>query len=413
MRCGILGEVQKTLQRSCSLNNEKQTEDIVISTKKLTKVFEVPHNRKNSIKDVFLHPFSRTSHDKYVAFKNIDLDIKRGEFFGIVGRNGSGKSTLLKILGGIYQPTSGNIEVKGSITTFIELGIGFNPELSGKDNVFLNGAILGLTRKEVLSKYKEIVDFAELHDFMDQKLKNYSSGMQVRLAFSIAIQSHNEVLLIDEVLAVGDANFQRKCFDVFKQIRNSGKTIVFVSHDMNAVKEFCDRAVLIEKGKVISEGVPSVVANDYIDMFNESSENKINSKNRWGDHKVTIGKLNVSNSEEIVKISYEITANEQVEDPIFGMIVRDADNNNLIDSNTKWKSIKTGVINKGERRKVQWEIPNILRTGTYTVSPAAAHQDGLAFYDWQDNAIKFNIVKKTETAGLILANHDMSVTKES
>lgn len=279
--------------------------------------------------------------------------------------------------------------------------------------MFLNGAILGLTRKEVLSKYKEIVDFAELHDFMDQKLKNYSSGMQVRLAFSIAIQSHNEVLLIDEVLAVGDANFQRKCFDVFKQIRNSGKTIVFVSHDMNAVKEFCDRAVLIEKGKVISEGVPSVVANDYIDMFNESSENKINSKNRWGDHKVTIGKLNVSNSEEIVKISYEITANEQVEDPIFGMIVRDADNNNLIDSNTKWKSIKTGVINKGERRKVQWEIPNILRTGTYTVSPAAAHQDGLAFYDWQDNAIKFNIVKKTETAGLILANHDMSVTKES
>ena len=191
------------------------------------------------------------------------ISIKKGEFFGIVGRNGSGKSTLLKIIGGIYQPTKGSVTVNGTLTPFIELGIGFNPELTGRENIFLNGAILGLTHKEIVSKYDEIVSFAELERFMDQKLKNYSSGMQVRLAFSIAMQAHNDILLIDEVLAVGDAAFQRKCFNEFNKIKKSGKTVIFVTHDMGSVKRFCDRAMMIDRGKISIIGAPSEVAYAY------------------------------------------------------------------------------------------------------------------------------------------------------
>src|SRR5476651_270760 len=229
--------------------------DIAISVKNLDKDFLLPHERKNSLKEWVLH-FRRTSYEKQHALKDINLEVKRGEFFGIVGRNGSGKSTLLKIIGGIYQPTRGSVQVNGTLTPFIELGIGFNPELTGRENIFLNGAILGLTHKEIVEKYHEIVDFAELEKFMDQKLKNFSSGMQVRLAFSIAIQAHNDILLIDEVLAVGDASFQRKCFAVFKDIKKQGKTVIFVTHDMGAVQEYCDRAMMIQDSKIIKIGSP-------------------------------------------------------------------------------------------------------------------------------------------------------------
>src|SRR6185312_8467854 len=182
------------------------------------------------------------------ALKDISFEVKKGEFFGIVGRNGSGKSTMLKILAGIYQPTKGGVQKSGKLVPFIELGVGFNPELSGRENVFLNGALLGFSRKEIAAMYDEIVAFAELEKFMDQKLKNYSSGMQVRLAFSIAIRAKSDILLIDEVLAVGDASFQQKCFDYFYKLKQDKRTVVFVSHDMGAVERFCDRAVLIDNG---------------------------------------------------------------------------------------------------------------------------------------------------------------------
>lgn len=238
------------------------TDDIALSIKDLHKSFKLPHERKNSLKEWVLH-FRKPTYEQFHALHDINLEVRRGEFFGIVGRNGSGKSTLLKIIGGIYQPTKGQVQVNGTLTPFIELGIGFNPELTGRENVFLNGAIMGLTKKEIQAKYQEIVDFAELERFMDQKLKNYSSGMQVRLAFSIAIQAHNDILLIDEVLAVGDANFQRKCFRVFKQIKQSGKTVIFVTHDMGAVQEYCDRAMMLQDSEILLIGKPREVALRY------------------------------------------------------------------------------------------------------------------------------------------------------
>ena len=238
--------------------------DAAIRVSHVFKSFKLPHENHSSIKNSLLHFAKRKrGYEKQDVLDDIDFEVKRGEFFGIVGRNGSGKSTLLKLLAQIYTPNKGSIEVHGNLTPFIELGVGFNPELTGRENVFMNGALLGFNRKDMLQMYDDIVTFAELEKFMDQKLKNYSSGMQVRLAFSIAIRAESDILLVDEVLAVGDSNFQRKCFEVFETIKQSGRTVVFVTHDMGAVQKYCDRAIMIKKGKIVSEGDPRKVALTY------------------------------------------------------------------------------------------------------------------------------------------------------
>lgn len=243
--------------------------DIAVSIKNVKKFFKLPHEKEDSLKFRVINIFKpkNKGHSEYKALNGITIDIKKGEFIGILGRNGAGKSTLLKIIAEIYQPTSGTITVNGKLVPFIELGVGFNPNLSGRDNVYLNGAMLGFTRSELDEMYDSIVDFAELHDFMDQKLKNYSSGMQVRLAFSVAIKANADILLLDEVLAVGDASFQRKCYDYFDSLKQHNKTIIFVTHNMGAVRQYCTRAVLIEKGKVAIDGSPDEVANAYDNLF--------------------------------------------------------------------------------------------------------------------------------------------------
>jgi ABC-type polysaccharide/polyol phosphate transport system ATPase subunit len=205
----------------------------------------------------------RKHRGEYRALKDIYFEVEKGDFFGIVGRNGCGKSTLLKIIAGVYSPTKGSVLVNGSLTPFIELGVGFNPELSGRDNVYLNGALLGFTRKQMEAMYDDIVEFAELKGFMDTKLKNYSSGMQVRLAFSVAIRAESDILLIDEVLAVGDAAFQQKCFKYFEKLKRDKRTIIFVTHDMSAVRQFCDKAIYIEDGQIIENNKPQVISDIY------------------------------------------------------------------------------------------------------------------------------------------------------
>ncbi|HRJ06824.1 MAG TPA: ABC transporter ATP-binding protein, partial [Candidatus Saccharibacteria bacterium] len=247
------------------------SEPIVISVKEVSKHFRLPHEKVSSIKDFFVHPLQslrggKTSEVQH-ALDGISFDIKQGEFFGIVGRNGSGKSTLLKILAEIYQPSSGEVSVVGKLVPFIELGVGFNPELTGRENVYLSGALNGFSDKEIDEMYDDIVSFAELEPFMDQKLKNYSSGMQVRLAFSVATRSKADILLIDEVLAVGDADFQRKCFDYFSQLKKDKKTVVFVSHDMYAVREYCDRAALIDSSHIVAIDDSETIARKYVELF--------------------------------------------------------------------------------------------------------------------------------------------------
>lgn len=237
---------------------------VAIKVENLSKTFRLPHEKHSSVKSLFVNFYKRKrTYEVQHALKDVSFEIKKGEFFGIVGRNGSGKSTLLKLMAGIYSPTRGRVIVNGSLTPFIELGVGFNPELTGRENVYLNGALLGFSRKEMNKMYNEIVEFAELEKFMDQKLKNYSSGMQVRLAFSIAIRAHSDILLIDEVLAVGDASFQRKCFGHFESLKKQNKTVILVSHDMGAVKRFCNRAALITDGKLTYIGSADQVAELY------------------------------------------------------------------------------------------------------------------------------------------------------
>ncbi|HEX3568979.1 MAG TPA: ABC transporter ATP-binding protein [Candidatus Saccharimonadales bacterium] len=246
--------------------------DAAIIIENVSKTFKLPHEKTGSIKSVVVNFYRRKrTYDLQSALRNVTFQINKGEFFGIVGRNGSGKSTLLKMLAGIYTPTKGSIAVNGTLTPFIELGVGFNPELTGRENVFLNGALLGFSRKEMDKMYKDIVSFAELEKFMEQKLKNYSSGMQVRLAFSIAIRARTDILLLDEVLAVGDAAFQQKCFNYFEELREQKKTVVFVSHDMDAVRRFCTSAVYIKDGNLIHKGSPLEIADIYLEENMESS----------------------------------------------------------------------------------------------------------------------------------------------
>lgn len=229
----------------------------------ISKYFVLPHQRPNTIKSFFVNPFNRYEVEKQRAFSDVSFEVKKGEFFGIVGRNGSGKSTLLKCIAGVYTPDSGKIKVNGKLVPFIELGVGFNPELSGRDNVYLNGALLGFNRKEIARMYDDIVEFSELERFMDQKLKNYSSGMQVRLAFSIAIQAKGDILLLDEVLAVGDSAFQQKCNDYFEKIKQEGRTVILVTHSMDAVQKYCDRALIVDEGRILDEGSPDAIVAQY------------------------------------------------------------------------------------------------------------------------------------------------------
>lgn len=242
---------------------------IAISVKNLHKSFQLPTERAWGLKQALFNRLKGIKGYKELKVLNgITFDIRQNEFVGIVGRNGSGKSTLLKTLAKIYFPEKGTVEISGTLVPFIELGVGFNYDLSGRENVYLNGALLGFSNKEMDTMYDEIIDFAELRPFMDQKLKNYSSGMQVRLAFSIAIRAKGDILLLDEVLAVGDAAFQKKCSDYFESIKGK-QTVILVTHSMENITKYCNRAILLENGKIKLDSSPQEVAKAYNNLWSQ------------------------------------------------------------------------------------------------------------------------------------------------
>lgn len=226
----------------------------IIEVNNLSKVFEIPHEQRNTIKSYFLNPFKKVGKERFYALKKVDFTVNKGDFVGIVGRNGSGKSTLLKILAGIFEPTTGKIHVRGTLVPFLELGVGFNPELTGRENIYLNGIILGMTRKYVESKFDEIVDFAEIRDFIDLQVKNYSSGMIIRLAFAIAVEAKADIYLLDEILSVGDAAFQKKSLEKMLGLLTNGATGILVSHNIRHVKRYCNRVILLKNGEVVYDG---------------------------------------------------------------------------------------------------------------------------------------------------------------
>ncbi|HET7302160.1 MAG TPA: ABC transporter ATP-binding protein [Candidatus Saccharimonadales bacterium] len=377
-----------------------------ISVNNVHKNFALPHERSRSVKSGFtsLIRGGRRKVEVQHALRDISFDIQEGEFFGIVGRNGSGKSTLLKILAGIYQPTKGSVDVHGKLVPFIELGVGFNPELTGRENVFLNGALLGFSPKQMQKMYQDIVRFAELEKFMDQKLKNYSSGMQVRLAFSVAIMAKAEILLIDEVLAVGDADFQRKCFDYFKSLKRDKRTVVFVSHDMAAVQQYCDRALLINKSELVEIGSPATIAAHYNQLFmdqersvKDGSSAHPSGEERWGDHQAEWLKVTTDISgrkltaPEFVTITATGKANEDIDFPIFGFSIKDDSFSQITGHNTVRKQIKVGPLKKGEQFTVSWRVPNIFNTGRYYVDCTIAHDQATMVSDRWPDATSFSV----------------------
>ena len=389
---------------------KKHDTKAVVSVQNVSKSFVLPHEKKTSIKQAFTGMLRshRRGFEHQQALKNISLEIKKGEFFGILVRNGSGKSTLLKILAGIYQPTSGSVRIEGKLVPFIELGVGFNPELTGRENVYLNGALLGFTRAEIADMYDDIVAFAELERFMDQKLKNYSSGMQVRLAFSVATRAQADVLLIDEVLAVGDADFQKKCFDYFRKLKASNTTVVFVTHDMNAVREYCDRAVLIEDSEVVEIGRASKIASMYTKMFiNQDSDDEEQTKNsRWGTKVVTMDNIKTSakrytDTHPTVSFSYTLIAHEDVPDAVPGFMIKSTAEQHILGTNSVILKHEPLKMNTGDKITVNFEVPNVFNTGTYVIEPAVIYKNGTEVAEWWEEAKTFDVFKEMKTPYLI------------
>ncbi len=379
------------------------------------KRFKIPEERSHTLKERALHPLRRSRHEALHALKDISFAVEPGEFFGIVGRNGSGKSTLLKCLAGIYRTDEGQIWCNGRMSTFIELGVGFNPDLAAYDNVALNGIMLGLSPREARARYERVIEFAELEEFQDLKLKNYSSGMHVRLAFSVAIQVDADVLLIDEVLAVGDAAFQQKCFDVFNRMRDEGRTIIFVTHDMGAVTRFCHRAMLLERGEMVSIGDPRDVADRYLEIaFGRAvgyEESNVGSA-RMGDGMARVSDVwlgedrderrAVAPQSEPLTLKTLITFNADVRDPAVSLTLLNEHRQPVVVATTTQDHEQTGGFHAGEQAIFAFSFHNMLAPGRYHPVLTVTHRgEGLDVIDRFAGGLSFVVTGMTNSGGMV------------
>lgn len=374
--------------------------EVAISVKNLSKSFKLPHEKHSGLKQYLVNILKgRKGYETQHVLNDVSFDIHKGDFFGIVGRNGSGKSTLLKLLAGIYTPGEGSIDIDGSLTPFIELGVGFNPELTGRENVYLNGAMLGFSRHEIDGMYDDIVAFAEIERFMDQKLKNYSSGMQVRLAFSIAIRADTDILILDEVLAVGDAAFQQKCFTYFEKLKNDKKTIVFVTHDMGAVTRFCNRAIMIEDGVLKLVGKPADIAQQYIidnieDVQIEDSAIKSSIYSEILDVQSISG--TTFHSTDTLKLKATVRLKKNFDAYIGITVARDGASVAEINS----KNIKLGMIDGVYDYGASLDIDLAsFNPGVYTVNIALFDRSNGAFLDSRFTCVEFYVKGEDKLRG--------------
>jgi ABC-type polysaccharide/polyol phosphate transport system ATPase subunit len=391
--------------------------DNVIVVEGVSKSFRIPHVEHASLRGRILHPFAKTTYEEFQALDDVSFEVRRGEFFGIVGRNGSGKSTLLKTIAGIYRPDAGRVRVNGTLAPFIELGVGFNPELSGRENVYINGALLGLTTQRIRDRYDSIVEFAELDRFMDLKLRNFSSGMQVRLAFAIALEAGADVLLTDEVLAVGDENFQRKCFDVFRRRKESGSTVLFVTHDMAAVLDFCDRTMLLEHGRMTAIGDTRAVVRRYHELNLEPAHGEEAPADTEPVEAVTITGVRivgVDGDEQVVpqggtmSIEVEARANDGVEDPIVSVLVTDHLGKQVVHANTYWTPTATGRHEAGDSFATRFSFDHRLGVGRYVVHAEVALAGPGPVQHVLRDALRFSVTAETDTGAV----YDPIVTVE-
>ena len=379
----------------------------------VSKRFRTPEEATHTLKERVLHPLRGRGHREFTALDDVGFEVAPGEFFGIVGRNGSGKSTLLKCLAGIYGVDSGRMFKRGRMSTFIELGVGFNPDLAAYDNVVLNGIMMGLSPAEAKARYDDVIAFAELEEFQDLKLKNYSSGMHVRLAFSVAIQVDADILLIDEVLAVGDAAFQQKCFDVFNRMRDEERTILFVTHDMGAVNRFCHRALLLDRGKVVAVGDPREVGDRYLDLnFSQQAAKAQELGVRTGngrarivdgwmeDHNGVRHDHVMSGTSNVFHVEVEFA--ETVEDPSLTVAFVNDHGQNVFILSTIVEHDRSGTFRAGERAHFAVRFSNYLAPGRYEPLASLAHRgSGHELIDRWEGKLSIVVVSLTPTGGVV------------
>jgi lipopolysaccharide transport system ATP-binding protein len=389
---------------------------MTVEVEHIWKTFQIPHEKRNTFFENLMGLFRPNSYETFSVLKDISFQVDAGECVGIIGDNGSGKSTLLKIIANILRASSGTVRVKGKMTPFLELGVGFHPDMTARENIGVYGTIMGLSRREIDERIDDVIDFSGLGRFEDTKLKNLSSGMQVRLAFSTAIQTDPDVLLVDEVLAVGDMEFQQKCFDVFNRFRNEGVTILFVSHDLGAVRRFCDRTLLLGDGEQRAFGETGAVLDKYVyrrserkDSSDDSIERPISPK-RWGNGKITIDDVEFLdkfgliglrvNSMDPMTVRIHYHALENISDITFGIAIHTEDGRHIFGTNTKIKNTPLAV--SSGRGYIDLKIDQMpLLSGKYLLSPAAQSLDYITTYDWIDKQFYFEVIPTSGDAGMV------------
>jgi lipopolysaccharide transport system ATP-binding protein len=398
----------------------------VIEIEHLYKSFRIPHEKRITLFETMTGIFKPTSYETFDALKDINFSVEGGEAIGIIGENGSGKSTLLKIMAHILAPTEGKVNVNKKVTPFLELGVGFHPEMTAVENIKIYGTIMGMSKKEIRSRTDDILDFAGLEKFRDTKLRNFSSGMQVRLAFSTAIQTDPEILLLDEVLAVGDMDFQQKCLNVLNTYREEGVTIVFVSHDLGAVRRFCDRTLLLNHGEQVAIGETNRIIDKYvygsglnakysetiIENYNdiENLSQKSKSENSITHKKIEISDVRfidkngnysykfLSHDSMTVRVFYK--CHENIASAAFGIAIY-VSNVHVFGTSTKHRNFKLNI--ECPEGFIDFTVNNLtLNEGKYELTAAIASDDLRTQYDWHDRLYFFNIQRSNDDEGLLL-----------
>lgn len=397
---------------------------LAIEVRGLKKAFRIPTHRVDSLKERMVRPFASPDFRELRALDEISFEIHQGEFFGIVGRNGSGKSTLLKLLASIYRADAGTIRMAGRLAPFIELGVGFNVELTARENVLLNGVMMGLTPKETRERLDAVLDFAELRDFADLKLKNYSSGMLVRLAFSTMMEADADILLIDEVLAVGDAAFQQKCADAFREMKAAGKTIVLVTHEMATVEEYCHRAMLIEGGKILRLGDPEEIGREYLRLNFQARSTPgedgvlalsegVRLLDIWIEDAGGERTAGIEHGEPI-RLRAEIELTRDAFGVAVGFTMANADGITMFQLGSGIRGRDgSGRLQEGERVKVSAVLENPLAPGRYYVHCGVQQDQGRGDISlYEHHALDFVVFGSERPGGVLSLEHEIETTVE-
>jgi ABC-2 type transport system ATP-binding protein len=432
--------------------------DIAVAVNSVSKTYRIYHEKVPSLKQTIL-TLRRTTYEEFSALKDISFSVKHGETCGIIGPNGSGKSTLLKLMAKIIRPTSGEVIINGPLSALLELGAGFHPDLTGRENIYINAAILGMRKKDVDRKLDDIIEFSELERFIDTPVKNYSSGMYMRLGFSVAVNVNPDILLVDEVLAVGDQSFQSKCYKVIYDFMKNGKTIIIVSHDLDTISDLCSKVIFLKDGKIVDMGKPLDMVSKYRAYVEELEKKRIVEQQRAERKKIfkTVieGNRKIVDGEEIsrlsnlsidgetikrfgsgdaeitdvnlldesgkkidyckygdrVKILYRVLFRNRVEEPVFGIRITDYRGNIIYGTNTRLKKTRTGTFNKDNKAAVNFTFTVNLIGGEYSVSPAVGYNDNKTYCDWVNDMFTINVIHRNIAEGMADLDPEISIER--